>query len=81
MPKGDELEVERPLYSTGKEIIEELINAEVVPKYDASGTPHVYELISKIKYTKIGEDKTLYDVGVKDGETLYLTPKLVAGRL
>lgn len=79
MPRGDELDVELPLFSTGKEIIEELVSAEVAPRTDPEGNPYVYELISKMSYTKIGEDKTLYDVGVQEGETLYLTPKLVAG--
>lgn len=79
MPSGDELDVELPRFSTGKEIIEELIAADVAPRTDPEGNPYAYELISKMSYTKIGEDKTLYDVGIKEGETLYLTPKLVAG--
>lgn len=79
MPKGDELEVELPLFSTGKEIIQELIGAGAAPRTDPEGNPYVYELISKMSNAKIGEEKTLYDVGVKNGEILYLAPKLVAG--
>jgi hypothetical protein len=79
MPRGDELEVELPLFSTGKEIIEELLSAEVAPRRDPENNPYVYELISKVANTKISDNKTLFDVGIRNGETLYLAPKLVAG--
>ena len=49
MPSGDELEVELPIYSTGKEIKEELLSAEVAPRVDPEGNPYVYDLIFKRK--------------------------------
>lgn len=79
MPRGDELEVELPVFSTGKDIIEELLNANVAPRTDNEGQPYVYELISKASNVKVGENKTLYDLGIRDGETIYFVPKLVAG--
>lgn len=79
MPNGDEFDVEVPDFSTGKDLIEGLLQKQVAPRNDASGNPFVYELISKAKNVKIGETKTLLDVGITDGDTLYFTPKLVAG--
>ena len=76
MPKGDELEVELPVFSTGKDIIEELLNTKVVPLNDGEGNLYLYELIAKASSIKIGESKTLYDLGIREGETLYLVPKL-----
>ncbi|MBN8682933.1 MAG: hypothetical protein J0L99_09770 [Chitinophagales bacterium] len=79
MPKGDELEVELPVFSTGKDIIEELLGASVAPRTDNEGQPYIYELISKSSNLKIGENKTLFDLGIRDGEAIYFVPKLVAG--
>ena len=79
MPKGDELEVELPVFSTGKDIIEELLTANVAPRHDGEGNPYVYELISKASTIKIEEHKTLYDLGIREGETIYFTPKISAG--
>ena len=79
MPKGNELDVELPLFSTGKEIVDAMIQDGVAPRIDPEGNPYVYELFSKLSYTKIEDQKSLYDCGVQDGETLFLTPKLVAG--
>ncbi len=77
MPKGDELEVELPVFSTGKDIIEELLNANVAPRHDGEGNINVYKLISKASNIKIGESKTLYDLGIREGETIYFVPELV----
>lgn len=79
MPSGDELDLELPVFSTGKEIKEELLNANVVPRADQDGNPYIYELISKSANVRIDDDKALDDVGIKDGETLFFVPKLVAG--
>ena len=79
MPSGDELDVELPVFSTGREITEELLSQSIAPRTDPEGNPYVYELISKSSNVKIDEQKTLDDVGIKDGETLYFVPKLVAG--
>ncbi len=79
MPNGDELDVELPVSATGQEIVEELLRSNVAPRTDPEGNPYAYELISKVSNTKIGENKTLYDLGIRDSETIYFVPKLVAG--
>ena len=79
MPSGDELEVELPIYSTGREIKEELLSAEVAPRTDPEGQPYVYDLIFKRKNIPIGDNKTLFDLEIENGDTLYLAPRLVPG--
>jgi hypothetical protein len=79
MPNGDELDVELPVLSTGKEIVEELLGANIAPRTDANGNPYIYELISKVNSVKIEDHKTLYDMDIRSGEILYFVPKLVAG--
>ena len=79
MPNGDELDVEVPAYSTGKELVDGLLQNQIAPRNDPQGNPYIYELISKSKNVKIGENKTLSDAGITNGDTIYFTPKLVAG--
>lgn len=79
MPSGDELDVELPVFSTGREIVQELLDANVAPRTDSDGNPQVYELVSKASNVKIEDNKTLHDLQVRDGEILYFIPKLVAG--
>ncbi|GAB4416777.1 MAG: hypothetical protein OHK0039_26440 [Bacteroidia bacterium] len=81
MPGGDELDVELPLYSTGKEIIDELLNGDMVPRNDPQGNPYTYKLVSKDSGLEIVPEKSLFSLGVKKGNTLLLMPELVAGRL
>ncbi len=79
MPKGDELDVELPVFSTGKQIAEELLSSNVASRNDPEGNPLFYELISKAGNVKIEDDKSLHDLGIREGETLYFVPKMVAG--
>jgi len=79
MPRGDEFDVELPSGSTAQEIIDEMIKAEIVPFLDPEGKPYVYELISKEGSGVIPKSKSLLDCGVKEGDTLYFVPKIVAG--
>lgn len=79
MPGGDELDVELPLFSTGKEIVEELLNSDLVPRNDPQGNPYTYKLVSKDSGMEIVPEKSLYSLGVKAGNTLLLMPELVAG--
>ena len=79
MPSGDELDVELPVYATGKDITTELLSQDVAPQQDPEGNPYVYEIISKASNVKIDESRSLYDAGIREGETLYFVPKLVAG--
>ena len=78
MPKGEELEIELPPLMTGHEIINEILEHGAAPRTDPEGNAYSYELISKTTNTKI-EMQSLHDCNVKNGEILYLTPKLVAG--
>lgn len=79
MPAGDELDVELPVFATGKEIIEELLSQRIAPRNDPDGNPYVYKLVSKRSNQEIKEDKTLQSLDIKEGETIYFVPKLVAG--
>ena len=79
MPSGDELDVELPRYSTGKEIIEELLSASVAPRIDPNGNPYAYDLVSKASNVRIEDSKTLDDLRIKEGDTILFIPHLVAG--
>jgi len=81
LPSGDDVELELPLYSTGGEIIEALLDDPDLnlPKIDGEGNPYVYRLFSKNKNIEIGTNKTLYDLNIKKEAILLLMPKLVAG--
>lgn len=79
MPAGDELDVELPVFATGKEIIEELLSQKIAPRNDPDGNPYVYKLVSKRSNQEIKEEKTLQALDIKEGETIYFVPKLVAG--
>jgi len=81
LPSGDDVEIELPLYSTGGEIVEALLeDSELnLPKNDPEGNPYVYKLFSKARNVEISPEKSLFDVGVREDEILLLMPKLVAG--
>lgn len=78
MPRGEVIDLELPLFSTGNEIIEACMDGELLAKTDHEGNPYTYEVITKSN-VKIGEDKTLFDVGLKEGEMIYIVPKMSAG--
>ncbi len=81
LPGGDDLEVELPVYATGKEVIEELLRNAAdlnIPTRDSEGNPFTYELSSKGGINVIPE-KTLQELGIHNGEILFFAPKLVAG--
>lgn len=79
MPGGEELDVTLPRYSTGSQITDELLKAQVAPSTDPEGNPYVYDLVTKRDNIRIEPDKTLHDLGVSDGETILFIPQLVAG--
>jgi WXG100 protein secretion system (Wss), protein YukD len=79
MPSGDELDVELPVFTTGKELVGQLLGENLAPRTDPEGNPYVYEIISKVSNVRLEDEKTLYDAGIREGETLYFVPKLVAG--
>ena len=78
MPAGEELEVELPAMTTGREIIDEVIEHGNVPKTDNEGNPYIYVLSSKRHDIQI-DSQTLYDANIQNDEILYLKPKPVAG--
>ncbi len=79
LPSGEELDVELPLYTTVKEIIDELLNEGMVPRTNPQGDPYTYEMALKGSQTQVMQEKTLFDIGIKNGDTMLLMPRLVAG--
>lgn len=79
-PSGEEFDVELPRFSSGKEIINELLDAGISPRSDSNGNPYVYDLVHKQSNTHLDDNKTLHDLGIRDGDTLLLIPGLVAGQ-
>jgi len=78
MPRGEVIGMELPLFSTGKEIIEACLEDDLLARTDQEGNPYVYEVITK-KNVKIDDNKTLFDVGLKENELIYIVPKMNAG--
>ncbi len=79
MPAGDEVTIELDTYSSGKEIKNALIGQGIAPPSHNDGSPIVYELISKSTSQVIDDHKTLDDVKVRAGETLFIIPVEAAG--
>lgn len=79
MPSAEEFSVELPRFSTGREIREELLNANVAPRFSPQGEPYVYELVIKATNLRLEESKTLSDLGVQQGDMILFIPNLVAG--
>ncbi|MEL6671103.1 MAG: EsaB/YukD family protein [Bacteroidota bacterium] len=77
---GSELEVELPLVSSGKQILDELIKGEMLPANDPGGEPYVYKLISKSSGEELNQARTLGEAGVQSGDTLIVAPRVRAGR-
>ncbi len=78
-PSGDEVTIELDVYSSGKEIKKALMEQDIAPYTDNQGNSIVYKLISKTSNQVIDDHKTLDDVGVRAGETLFMVPDMVAG--
>jgi hypothetical protein len=79
LPGGDEYDVEVPQESTGQEVIDEMISAQLAPRADERGNPFTYELFDKDLNREIRPGSSLKGLQVRSGHTLMLTPKLVAG--
>ena len=79
MPQGEEVEIEIPNITTGKELIKYLFERNLAPRYDTNGNPYIYELVSKKTNSKIYDDKSLKECFIKNDEIIYFMPKLVAG--
>ena len=81
LPSGDEFEMELPADSTGKIIKQELLSHPEldIPRFDNEGNKHSFKLVAKQAGREIGDDQTIYECGVNNGETLLLKPGIVAG--
>jgi len=84
MPAGNEAELELPAHATGEMIISSIIND---PDFEATkidpttGDPYIWKIRSKGMGSEIPNNKSLYESGVKNGDTLVISPTLVAGFL
>ena len=78
-PSGDEVTIELDIYTSGKEIKKELVDQDIAPSRDSQGNPIVYKLISKSSNKVVDDHKTLDDMNIQPGETLFMVPDLVAG--
>lgn len=74
MPEGNEFDADVPLTSTGTEIIESILEADVVPTLGSDGRPIEYELIS-IRTDRTIANETLQFYAVTNGEVLCLKAK------
>lgn len=81
LPSGEEVELELPAASNGKAIKESLLEHEElnIPKMDHEGNRYNYKLISKGSGKEVTDDRSLFECGVASGDTLLLSPTLVAG--
>lgn len=78
-PTGDEVSLVLEPYTSGKEIKKALIAEEVAPSSNSDGSPIIYKLISKSSNLEISDNKTLDDLGIREGETLFMIPEIAAG--
>jgi len=78
-PSGEEFDVELPRFSSGKEITAELLNANIAPSRDQEGNPYVYDLVHKQSNVHLDDNKTLHDLGIRNGDTILFIPSLIAG--
>lgn len=79
MPSGDEVNVELGMATTGKEIKKAIIGNGAAPAQDNQGNLIAYELISKASNQRIDDEKSLENMNVTNGETLFMVPDLIAG--
>ncbi len=82
LPSGDEFEVDLPVYFSGKQIIDEFMKDAQnldISTHDQEGNRLEYELIVKGKKDSIHPENTLQEAGVRDGDIIFLAPKMVAG--
>lgn len=81
MPAGDEVVLELPLGTFGKEIKETLLHSDLnIPIHDPEGNKYTYKLTCKESGKEVADALTLYDAGVSNNYTLLFMPMLVAGK-
>ncbi|MEZ4883382.1 MAG: hypothetical protein R3E32_01505 [Chitinophagales bacterium] len=80
-PDNYEVSVELPAQSTGKQVIDSLIEEPSlgISRINQEGQPYIFRLVSKGTGVQIQENVTLLDAGVKHNDTLLLFPVIEAG--
>ncbi len=81
MPSGMEFDIELPLYTRGKQLLDELMNLDEVERVGPNGQPYSYRLISKNTGQEIDPAKSLHNMSIKEGDTLILAADLEAGKI
>ena len=83
MPSGDEIDATLPVKATAAQIIKKLLSDSnlKLSKNDNQGNPITYELQCKQSGKNLSQKgESLEQAGVKDGNTLLLTPSVIAGK-
>ena len=80
LPAGEEHEIDIPVDATGREIIESLLEFDEInaPSHDPEGNQIFYKLVSKNSGIEVKPDLSLFEVGVNNGDTLFLTPSFLS---
>ena len=79
MPGGEEFDAFLEDYTTGRELLDTLLNEGTIPSSDQGNNPYSYNMIIKSRNMQIQKDKTLGDLGVQDGDTIIVQADLIAG--
>ncbi|UCH92831.1 MAG: hypothetical protein JSV88_21385 [Candidatus Aminicenantes bacterium] len=81
MPSADEIDAALPAKATASQIIKKLLSDTnlKLPKADPQGNPITYNLRWKEGGKDLGQNESLEKAGVKDNDTLLLTPNIIAG--
>ena len=79
MPAGEEHILELSRFTTGKEIISALMDNSLISSSDHEGNPYIYRIMTKGSNVQLTDDKALHDVNVRSGDTLIITPDMIAG--
>ena len=74
MPKGDEFDVEVPLFTTAREFIDEIINANYALRTNENGQAIYYRLVKNDLLTEIPADQSLHAYRIAANDTLYMLP-------
>ena len=76
---NEDVDVDLPINATAADVIESLLEGGVCGRNDHAGNPITYQLTPKGKGVIIGEDETLAEAKIQEGDVLLMTPVFVAG--
>jgi uncharacterized ubiquitin-like protein YukD len=77
---NEDIDVDLPSDATAGDVIDSLLEANYCDRNDHAGNPITYQLTPKgNKGLIIGEDQTLAEAKVQQGDVLLMTPVFVAG--